>query len=158
MAFQLMRSPIFSIQISFCIVWVSVWLSAPLNRTGRQSVQLWLMRVHAVCATIYQFSLGVFVCLWRLSKCISLAFHFQQTLNAKQSLVPGKITHWKRYHHHAIQTNSHCMQCVCVCCAPCFAMYSMVWSAINKHRMCTRDAWQIWLSFIKMNAKAKNRE
>lgn len=37
-------------------------------------------------------------------------------------------------------------------------MCSMVWSAINKHRMCTRDAWQIWLGFINMNAKAKDRE
>lgn len=38
-----------------------VWLSAPLNRTGRQSVQLWLMRVHAVLQSL-PVSLGVFVC------------------------------------------------------------------------------------------------
>lgn len=40
-----------------------VWLSAPLNRTGRQSVQLWLMRVHAVLQSL-PVSLGVFcVCV-----------------------------------------------------------------------------------------------
>lgn len=55
--------------------WVPRW-----NALGRQSVQLWLMRVHAVLQSL-SVSIGVFVsclCVWWLFKCISLAFYFSR--------------------------------------------------------------------------------